>query len=204
MPKKEGSSKPRKSERTARPSAAGEPRRKSVRAPSPAEAAPSTKEKKREAEAPKKPVRVMRKSLLTPAQLRDIRDALMTKLTELKRNVDRGFQGARDRDLAHIQDDMDKAADSAEGDLVLRIAENDAVEIAEVERAIEKIDNTTYGICEGCGEPISLTRLQFLPFATHCIECKKLRETSRRKEDLGEDEEEWLEADEPAPESREE
>ncbi|MBD3299813.1 MAG: hypothetical protein GF347_00495 [Candidatus Moranbacteria bacterium] len=47
-------------------------------------------------------------------------------------------------------------------------------ELQKVNRALEKIENdTNYGICENCGEPIAIERLKIRPHAVKCIKCKK-------------------------------
>ncbi len=45
-------------------------------------------------------------------------------------------------------------------------------ELAEIERALKKFDEGTYGICEGCGQPIDPARLEALPQAHLCVNCK--------------------------------
>lgn len=51
-----------------------------------------------------------------------------------------------------------------------------------IERAIGKVDDGTYGICERCGEPIAPERLEALPFVTYCINCQEIidREATQR------------------------
>ena len=51
---------------------------------------------------------------------------------------------------------------------------------AEIDRALEKIENGTYGFCEQCGEPIPDARLQALPQAALCVACKSGGLSSRR------------------------
>ena len=43
--------------------------------------------------------------------------------------------------------------------------------IAEVDEALHRIDTGTYGVCEGCGQPIAAERLEVRPFARRCIAC---------------------------------
>jgi RNA polymerase-binding protein DksA len=43
---------------------------------------------------------------------------------------------------------------------------------AEVEHALKKIEDGTYGLCDSCGQPIAENRLEALPQASLCIECK--------------------------------
>ena len=119
------------------------------------------------------------------AELLQIRAKLVQMLTALRKDIDNEVRVGADRDLAHINDSSDMATDSAEGDLALRIAESETVEAGEIERAIEKIDNGTYGSCEMCNKPINAERLQFLPFATMCIKCQELAEI--RKKDEGDE-----------------
>jgi len=47
--------------------------------------------------------------------------------------------------------------------------------LAEVDRALEKVDQGTYGQCDNCGQPISSERLEVIPFATLCVTCSARR-----------------------------
>jgi DnaK suppressor protein len=51
--------------------------------------------------------------------------------------------------------------------------------IAETETALQRVDEGNYGICNACGRPIPPERLEALPSATMCIECKKKEEATR-------------------------
>lgn len=68
----------------------------------------------------------------------------------------------------------DNFADS--GQVAAEQGENQALaaqlrsELEEVERALGKLDDGTYGRCETCGEPIAPARLEAMPAARHCIE----------------------------------
>jgi DnaK suppressor protein len=48
--------------------------------------------------------------------------------------------------------------------------------LASIDAALKRIQDGTYGVCERCGRPIGEERLEALPYATKCIECKKLEE----------------------------
>jgi len=106
-------------------------------------------------------------------------------LAQVRNDIDHEVRGASDRDLAHINDTSDMASDAAEGDLALRIAESETASAGEIERAIEKIDTGTYGICETCNKAINAERLQFLPYVNMCIKCQALAEI--RKRDSGDE-----------------
>jgi RNA polymerase-binding protein DksA len=64
-----------------------------------------------------------------------------------------------------------------ERDLALSASATQAVE--DIDRALRRMDLGTYGICERCGKKITVARLEALPFAALCIECKS-REERRR------------------------
>lgn len=58
----------------------------------------------------------------------------------------------------------------------LMAAENRILsELADVEYALQKFEQGTYGICERCGEPISWDRLEILPEAKLCVKCKAIQ-----------------------------
>ncbi len=65
-----------------------------------------------------------------------------------------------------------------ERDLALRSNARDLLE--QVNAALRRLDEGTYGICADCGEPIPLERLEALPYATLCVRCQTARERARR------------------------
>lgn len=63
---------------------------------------------------------------------------------------------------------------------VERIAQVDAAKkldakLRDVERALAKLDESTYGVCDGCGEPIGAERVEAIPWATLCVRCAAAR-----------------------------
>ena len=54
----------------------------------------------------------------------------------------------------------------------LALKEQLAHALSEVERALEKYEAGTYGICDSCGQPIKPARLEALPQASLCLDCK--------------------------------
>lgn len=70
-------------------------------------------------------------------------------------------------------DMLDAALDSAQDEISSQLAEVESRELAQIENALERMRNGTYGICEVTGKPIPLARLQALPYATMCIEAQR-------------------------------
>lgn len=48
--------------------------------------------------------------------------------------------------------------------------------LREVENALDRLEEGTYGVCEDCGASINLERLKVLPFTTCCVQCQEKRE----------------------------
>jgi DnaK suppressor protein len=75
-------------------------------------------------------------------------------------------------------DVVDAALDAAQDEISSQLAEVESRELANIERALVRIRNGSYGECEICGNKIPLARLNALPYATCCIECQRAAETS--------------------------
>jgi DnaK suppressor protein len=56
------------------------------------------------------------------------------------------------------------------------LEENSEHVLAEIEAALERIEAGTYGTCRTCGQPIAEERLEAIPYATQCIDCKRREE----------------------------
>jgi RNA polymerase-binding transcription factor DksA len=65
-----------------------------------------------------------------------------------------------------------------ERDLMLSASANQAVE--EIDRALERMDNGTYGLCAPAGRRIVVARLEAIPWAEFCVDCKQRVERPRR------------------------
>jgi DnaK suppressor protein len=75
-------------------------------------------------------------------------------------------------------DVVDFALDSAQDEISSQLAEVESRELAQIENALESMRQGTYGVCDGCANPVPLARLQALPYATTCIECQREAEKS--------------------------
>lgn len=70
-------------------------------------------------------------------------------------------------------DVADFALDAAQDEISSQLAEVESRELANIEGALERIREGSYGDCENCSEAIPLARLQALPYATQCIGCQR-------------------------------
>ena len=56
------------------------------------------------------------------------------------------------------------------------LEENEERLLAEIDSALQRIDNGTFGVCQACGNPIGAERLEAVPYTTQCIDCKRREE----------------------------
>ena len=70
-----------------------------------------------------------------------------------------------------IQDIGDEAANIYNKQVLLSLNENERMRLQEADEALDRIENGMYGICEECGGPISLKRLEVRPVAKYCVPC---------------------------------
>lgn len=103
--------------------------------------------------------------------LDQIRSDLQQRLAELIERRDRVARHTRHRDEPLPPDFADQAVELGNaGTLVALDAELNR-EIRQIELALRRIEEGTYGACSGCGAKIGEPRLQALPDANLCIEC---------------------------------
>jgi DnaK suppressor protein len=95
-------------------------------------------------------------------------------------------QSLRD-DLSHSIEDLvdedgndshlaDSATETLDRGMEQSLEDNAENLLAHIDAALTRLDEGTYGRCERCGQPIAEERLEALPYATRCIECKRLEE----------------------------
>lgn len=76
----------------------------------------------------------------------------------------------------NFPDPTDRASLESDRNFMLRIRDREHKLIKKIKKALERIENDTFGICETCGEDISTQRLKARPVTTQCIECKTKEE----------------------------
>ena len=70
-------------------------------------------------------------------------------------------------------DSADGAFDSGSEEISTQLAELEARELNQIHRALTRLTQGTYGICEVCQEKIPVARLNALPYSTTCVNCQR-------------------------------
>ena len=115
------------------------------------------------------------------ADTAEIRGALRERHLELRTEYDQTVADIaelqRDRLTDSAGDDQaDTGTKTFEREQEISLANNILERINQVERALERLDEGSYGWCERCGNAIPVERLAAFPSATLCVSCKQLEE----------------------------
>ena len=113
--------------------------------------------------------------LATQTHLTKLRDSLTFRLSELRADVHAAEQAKREPtgSSAHeVTDRKDEAAQQSIVDVDGVQEQRHLDAMTEVEAALHRLDNGTYGDCADCGEPIFLRRLQVQPATQRCAPCQ--------------------------------
>ncbi len=123
--------------------------------------------------------------LLTEEQLLHFRDRLEKRRNSILRVVKDVEREGLDLNVDQIGEisrikvhPADLGTEEATRDVSLNLAGQGIMQIQEIEAALNRIQNHTYGICERCGKDIDLARLEAMPETRYCIECGGRMETS--------------------------
>ena len=136
-----------------------------------------------------RPVRTKKKHL-TKTDIEHFRQVLMDKRREILVNVnefeDEALKKSRldaSGDLSSMPIHMaDQATDNYEQEFSLGLMDSEVRLIREIDDALARIEDNTYGICEGTGKQISRARLEAQPWARYCVEYARIAERRRATE----------------------
>lgn len=81
------------------------------------------------------------------------------------------------------EDIVDRANNSYNRELMFSLSDTERQLMLEVDKALERIDDGSYGRCANCGTEIAEKRLEAVPWARHCIDCQELSEQGMLSED---------------------
>jgi DnaK suppressor protein len=109
---------------------------------------------------------------LAPEQRTTIRDELLRSLTRLERSISANGSAARPRDLE--QDTVGRLsrieALMSQG-LTATLAAREKAQLEQILSALRRLEEGTYGVCNGCGAAIPIERLMVFPETLACAAC---------------------------------
>lgn len=118
----------------------------------------------------------------TANQLKALREGLLAERTQLEAQVtdlDAEADVNNWREGGFDDDPADAGSASFERETAQSLSIHSRGLIAQIEDALRRMDEGTFGICERCNERIQIERLKALPYATQCMDCRRLEEPGR-------------------------
>ena len=106
------------------------------------------------------------------SSLKQMKDVLVERRDALRQAISGDNSLLKKLSQKSSGDVVDFASHSASGEISSRLAEVENRELQKIELAITRMQEGTYGKCDGCGSSIPIARLRALPYAVHCIKCK--------------------------------
>ena len=112
---------------------------------------------------------------MNPKDIKFFEELLHERLEELLSHADETVSGMTEQ-KENFPDPTDRAALESDRNFMLRIRDREHKLIKKVKKALDRIESGTFGLCEKCGEDISIKRLKARPVTTQCIDCKTKEE----------------------------
>ena len=116
----------------------------------------------------------------TPEEVAEARTELQSEALRLSTEISSSEESIaglmRDSGDGAGDDQADTGTKNITREHEMALAANAREMLEQTERALERLDAGTYGLCENCGNPIGKARMQAFPRATLCVECKQKQE----------------------------
>lgn len=112
-------------------------------------------------------------------ELERFKERLAEEKSRLLNNSEKSKHEDMTLSVDDLADEVDLASSELNQSMALRLRDRERLLLHKIEVALSKIETGTFGICDGCEEPIEMKRLEARPVANLCIQCK---ETQERKE----------------------
>ena len=101
-------------------------------------------------------------------QLEDMRDKIISDADQTLSEMT--------TQTGNIPDPNDRATVESDRNFELRLRDRERKLMSKIEEALARLDESSFGVCDSCGEDITLKRLEARPVAKYCIDCKTKQE----------------------------
>lgn len=116
-------------------------------------------------------------------QLKKFKALLQEKREEILKKAKQTLEEDMTLDANDLPDEMDLASSEYLQSLTFRLRGREKGLLEKIQKALQKIEDGSFGVCEECGDEITVKRLEARPEATLCISCKEDQE--RMEKDFG-------------------
>jgi DnaK suppressor protein len=98
---------------------------------------------------------------------------LLKAREELVRKLIADYNSSKTSEREIAQDIADQALDTYSKEFLYSLSNTDREQLLMINEALNRIDESTYGLCLRCGRKIATKRLDAIPWAKYCIECQE-------------------------------
>ena len=117
-------------------------------------------------------------------KLEHFRTLLLNQLRQQTEQVRTDQAAALDLYDDGVKDSVDLSVSDLNKEIALRLGERSSRLVADIDQALLRMKEGTYGICTRCGEPINERRLEAIPTARYDAQCQALIESANGDDDL--------------------
>jgi RNA polymerase-binding transcription factor len=132
---------------------------------------------------PKKTAATNRKKFLSK-----MREQLVEMKTKLLSEIDSELRAEREANKDEGMDTYDLASEERDREINFILSDRERVKIKQIDDALDRLDQGTYGVCESCGLEIAEERLQAMPFTRLCRDCQQEQEKEAKSQRRFDDE----------------
>jgi len=109
-------------------------------------------------------------------EIDEVKRRLLQDRDRIVKNAKRTMENITNPNFDDLSDEGDVASSETNQTLNLRLRDRESMLLSKIEKTLAKFDEGVFGICEECGDNISVKRLKARPVAQYCIRCKQERE----------------------------
>ena len=120
---------------------------------------------------PKKAAAANRKKFLAK-----VREHLLDMKAKLHSGIDSELRAEREANKDEGMDTYDLASEERDREINFILSDRERVKIKQIDDALERIEDSSYGVCESCGLEIAEERLDVMPFTRLCRDCQQDQE----------------------------
>jgi len=113
---------------------------------------------------------------MSKKELEKYRRLLDDKKASLSQEIAKTRSAEEETTEESTQDIADKAVSSYTREFLYSLTDGERGTLLQIDEALARIDEGSYGFCTNCGQPMAEKRLTAVPWAPYCVDCQELAE----------------------------
>jgi len=113
---------------------------------------------------------------VTKKETEKYRRALVEKKDSLSKEMLKNKDAGQENSEEITQDIADKASSSYTKEFLFSLSDGERVLLQQIDQALVRIDEGSFGLCTNCGNPVPEKRLDAVPWTPYCVDCMELSE----------------------------